>query len=111
LIYDRPVAPSFLELAEPDDRVIAINSFSKTWAMTGWRLGWVAAPARLMGTLEKCIEYHYSCPAHFSQIGGLAAVEQGEAFVGDMVERYRAARDLCIDRLQAMRRVRVHRPP
>ncbi len=110
LIYDRPVAPSFIEIAEPDDRVIAINSFSKTWAMTGWRLGWLAAPPSLMGTLEKCIEYHYSCPAHFSQVAAVVAIEQGEESVKEMVARYKAARDLCIDRLQAMRRVRVHRP-
>jgi aspartate/methionine/tyrosine aminotransferase len=120
LIYDgaahssatrsRLVAPSFVELAEPEDRVIVINSFSKTWAMTGWRLGWLTAPASLMPTLEKCIEYHYSCPAHFSQMAAIAAVEQGEDWVRDMVERYRVARDLTVDRLQAMRRVRVHRP-
>ncbi|MEQ9639519.1 MAG: pyridoxal phosphate-dependent aminotransferase [Alphaproteobacteria bacterium] len=110
LIYDRPVAPSFIEIAEPEDRVIAINSFSKTWAMTGWRLGWLAAPTSLMGTLEKCIEYHYSCPAHFSQTAGIVAIEQGEPSVREMVARYHAARDLAVDRLQAMRGVRLHRP-
>jgi aspartate/methionine/tyrosine aminotransferase len=110
IIYDRPVAPSFVELADPDERVIVINSFSKTWAMTGWRLGWLTAPPALLPTLEKCIEYHYSCPAHFSQMAGIVAVREGEPAVAEMVGRYRAARDLAIDRLQAMRRVRVHRP-
>ena len=110
LVYDRPVAPSFIDIAEPEDRVIVVNSFSKTWCMTGWRLGWIAAPASLGPTLEKMIEFHYSCPAHFSQMAGIVAVRDGEAFVKDMIDRYRAARDLAIDRLQAMRRVRVHRP-
>ncbi|MEL0144822.1 MAG: aminotransferase class I/II-fold pyridoxal phosphate-dependent enzyme, partial [Alphaproteobacteria bacterium] len=41
LIYDRPRAPSFLDIAGPDDRVLVINSFSKSWSMTGWRLGWL----------------------------------------------------------------------
>ncbi len=110
LVYDRPVAPSFIDIAEPDDKVIVVNSFSKTWCMTGWRLGWIAAPASLGPTLEKMIEFHYSCPAHFSQMAGIVAVRDGEPFVKDMIDRYRAARDLAIDRLQAMRRVRVHRP-
>jgi aspartate/methionine/tyrosine aminotransferase len=110
LVYHRPVSPSFLDLAEPEDKVIVVNSFSKTWAMSGWRLGWLTAPARLGPTLEKMIEFHYSCPAHFSQIAGITAVTDGESFIRSSVERYRHARDLCIDRLRTMRRVRVHRP-
>lgn len=110
LVYDRPVAPSFLDLAEPEDRVIAVNSFSKTWCMTGWRLGWLTMPPSLAPVLEKMIEFHYSCPAHFSQIAAVAAVTEGEDFVRETVARYKAARDLVIDRLQALPRVRVHRP-
>lgn len=110
LVYDRPVAPSFLDLAEPEDRVIAVNSFSKTWCMTGWRLGWITMPASLAPVLEKMIEFHYSCPAHFSQVAAVTAVTEGEDFVRNTVARYRAARDLVIDRLQALPRVRVHRP-
>lgn len=110
LVYDRPVAPSFLDLAEPEDRVISVNSFSKTWCMTGWRLGWVVIPPSLAPVLEKMIEFHYSCPAHFSQVAAVTAVREGEDFVRETVARYHAARDLVIDRLQALPRVRVHRP-
>jgi aspartate/methionine/tyrosine aminotransferase len=78
--------------------------------MTGWRLGWLTAPPALMPTLEKMIEYHYSCPAHFSQVAGVTAVREGEAFVAATVAQYKMARDLVIDRLQAMPKVRVHRP-
>src|SRR5262249_34633421 len=46
-VYDRPVAPSVLSVSEPDDPIFVINSFSKTWAMTGWRQGWLTAPAAL----------------------------------------------------------------
>ena len=52
IVYDRPHAPSFLEQAEPEDRVIVVNSFSKTWSMTGWRLGWITAPAALGAVLR-----------------------------------------------------------
>lgn len=110
MVFDRPVAPSFLEIAEPDDRLVVVNSFSKSWCMTGWRLGWLTAPPALMPTLEKMIEFHYSCPAHFSQVAGITAVREGEDFVIETVARYKQARDLVIDRLQAMPKVRVHRP-
>lgn len=110
VVYDRPAAPSFLDIAAPDDRLVVVNSFSKSWCMTGWRLGWLTAPPALMPTLEKMIEFHYSCPAHFSQVAGVTAVREGEAFVRDTVAQYKLARDLVIDRLQAMPKVRVHRP-
>ncbi len=110
LVYDQPVAPSVLDIADPDDKLIVVNSFSKTWAMSGWRLGWLTTPAALGPVLEKVIEFHYSCPAHFSQVAGVTAVTEGEDFVRNAVERYRQARDLCIERLQAMPRVRVRRP-
>ncbi len=110
MYFDGPAAPSFLELAEPDDRLVVVNSFSKSWCMTGWRLGWLTAPPALMPTLEKMIEFHYSCPAHFSQVAGITAVREGEDFVTETVARYKQARDLVIDRLQGMPKVRVHRP-
>lgn len=110
MYFNGPAAPSFLELAEPDDRLVVVNSFSKSWCMTGWRLGWLTAPPALMPTLEKMIEFHYSCPAHFSQVAGITAVREGEDFVTETVARYKQARDLVIDRLQGMPKVRVHRP-
>ena len=110
LVYDQPVAPSLLDIADPDDKLIVVNSFSKTWAMSGWRLGWLTTPAALGPVLEKVIEFHYSCPAHFSQVAGVTAVTEGEDFIQHAVERYRQARDLCVERLQAIPRVRVHRP-
>ena len=110
VVYDGTAAPSFLELAEPEDRLVVVNSFSKSWCMTGWRLGWLTAPPALMPTLEKMIEFHYSCPAHFSQVAGITAVREGEDFVTATVAQYKRARDLVIDRLLEMPRVRVHRP-
>ena len=110
LVYDQPVAPSLLDIADPEDKLIVVNSFSKTWAMSGWRLGWLTTPPALGPVLEKVIEFHYSCPAHFSQVAGVTAVTEGEDFIQNAVERYRQARDLCIERLQAMPRVRVHPP-
>ena len=76
IVYDRPVAPSFLEQALPDDRVIVINSFSKTWSMTGWRLGWITVPAELGPTFEMLTEYTVAGPAGFIERAGVVAVRR-----------------------------------
>jgi aspartate/methionine/tyrosine aminotransferase len=110
LIYDRPVAPSFLEHAAPDDPLFVVNSFSKTWAMTGWRVGWLILPQGLAPVFERLLEYNTSGGQAFLQRGCVAAIEQGEAYVAETVARYRAARDLVVQRLAAMRRVSITRP-
>jgi len=71
------VAPSFLNLMEDEDRVISANTFSKSWRMTGWRLGWLAVPAGLVSDLGKLIEYNTSCAPVFVQRAGVAALKQG----------------------------------
>ena len=110
LAYDRARAPSFLDLAEPDDRLIVINSFSKSWSMTGWRLGWLTHPAALGEPFAKLNEYNIAAPTTFVQHAGVAAVRDGEEFVDATVNRYRQNRDLVFQRLAAMRRVRLARP-
>ncbi|WGS51371.1 pyridoxal phosphate-dependent aminotransferase [Paraburkholderia sp. D15] len=87
------VAPSFLDLATRDERVICVNSFSKAWLMTGWRLGWIVAPAALMDDLGKLVEYNTSCAPAFVQQAGIVAVRQGEAFTRELVRDLRVSRD------------------
>jgi aspartate/methionine/tyrosine aminotransferase len=110
IVYDRSVAPSFLEIAEDDDAVIAVNSFSKAWTMTGWRLGWLTAPPALSETFEKLNEFNISGPTSFVQRAGIVAVRDGEPFIASLTERYARARDLVTQRLGGMRRVRLLRP-
>jgi aspartate aminotransferase len=110
LVYDRAVAPSLLDIAGPDDPVISINSFSKAWCMTGWRLGWIVAPPAYGETLGKVMEFNMSAATSFVQHGGLAAIREGEGFVAEIVEQYRKARDLVTQRLGGMRHVRMARP-
>ncbi|MBX6320524.1 MAG: pyridoxal phosphate-dependent aminotransferase [Rhodospirillaceae bacterium] len=110
-VYDgRRAAPSFLAIAEPEDPLIVVNSFSKAWAMTGWRIGWMVLPAALEPVISKLIEYNTSGGQAFLQRGALAAVRDGEPFVAEMVERCRIGRDLVLQRLGGMGRVRVVRP-
>lgn len=110
IVYGNRAAPSFLAQAEPEDRVIAVNSFSKNWAMTGWRLGWMAMPADLLPTIEKLIEFNTSGSPTFLQHAGIVAVREGEAFIQSFVARCRAARDVAIDTLRSYRRVEIVRP-
>lgn len=86
-------SPSFMDVCEPDEQVIYINTFSKNWAMTGWRIGWIQAPVALGQALERIIQYNSSGTAAFMQKGALAALEHGEEFMQmqlDMASRCRA---------------------
>jgi len=104
------VAPSFLDLAARDERVIAVNSFSKAWLMTGWRLGWIVAPTALMDDLGKLVEYNTSCAPSFVQQAGIVAVEEGEAFTQSLVADLRASRDHLVKALQSIDGVDVRAP-
>lgn len=105
-----PCAPSFLDLAEPDDLVVSANSFSKSWLMTGWRLGWVVAPPSMLADLGKLIEYNTSCAPGFVQHAGITAIEHGEAVMAAAVARYREARDLLHARLSRLQGIVVPKP-
>ncbi|HZI82650.1 MAG TPA: pyridoxal phosphate-dependent aminotransferase [Casimicrobiaceae bacterium] len=103
-------APSFLDRADPSDRVVSINSFSKAWLMTGWRLGWIVAPPQLMPDLGKLIEYNTSCSPVFVQRAGVVAIREGEPTVIHTLGRFRAARDFLVARLSAIRGVQAALP-
>ncbi len=104
------VAPSFLDIAEPGERVISTNTFSKSWLMTGWRLGWAVVPAALEADLAKLVEYNTSCAPVFVQRAGLAAVTQGEPVIAHTLERFRKARDFLVKELRATPGVEVALP-
>jgi len=104
-------APSLLDLADPGDRVISTNTFSKSWLMTGWRLGWLVAPAALVPGLGKLIEYNTCCAQGFVQRAGIAAVTEGEPVVARFAARLRSARDFLIGRLRELPGIQAHSPP
>ncbi|WP_349359855.1 pyridoxal phosphate-dependent aminotransferase [Stappia sp.] len=96
-VYDGTArAPSFVDVAEPDDRVLYVNTFSKNWAMTGWRVGWLSAPPELAQAVENLIQYSTSGVAEFLQHAALAALRDGEPFLAE--QQARAARGLAIVR-------------
>ncbi len=105
IVHDRPVAFSFLEIARPTDPLFVVNSFSKSWAMTGWRMGWLIYPEGCTGAFEKLIQFNTSGGLEFMQEAGIAAIEQGEEFVTGFVARCRIGHTLVYERLAAMPRV------
>ena len=104
------VAPSFLDIAGAGDRVISANTFSKSWLMTGWRLGWLVVPSGLTADLGKLIEYNTSCAPVFVQRAGIAAVKEGEPVIARTRYRFRKARDFLVENLRQIPRVRVAVP-
>jgi aspartate/methionine/tyrosine aminotransferase len=112
-IYFKPgaaAAPSFLDLAEPDDRLVVAQSFSKSFLMTGWRLGWLVVPEGLADAIGKLIEFNTSCAPVFVQRAGLAALAGATDFVPGLVERLKACRDTLLPQLAALPRVSVASP-
>ncbi|MGD1878127.1 MAG: pyridoxal phosphate-dependent aminotransferase [Kiloniellaceae bacterium] len=108
--FPEGVAPSFLQIAAPDDPLIVVNSFSKAWCMTGWRQGWLVHPARLGPVLDNLIEYNTSGGQSFLQYGCLAALTQGEPFVEALVARCGQAAETVFQQLAALPRVSLARP-
>lgn len=106
-----PCAPSFLDLAERDERVVGANTFSKSWLMTGWRLGWLVAPQALVPEIAKLIEFNTSCAPGFVQRAGLAAVTQGEPIIKRTVERFQRARDYLVQELRSIEGIEAALPP
>ena len=103
-------APSFLDIAEPDDRLVVAHSFSKSFLMTGWRLGWLVAPPVLMPALGKLIEFNTSCAPVFIQRAGLAALVGAADFVPSLVSRLKNCRDTLLPALAAVPGVTVAVP-
>lgn len=108
--YGAERAPSFLDVAEPEDRILYVNSFSKNWAMTGWRVGWIMAPPAIGQVLENLVQYSTSGVAQFMQKGAVAAINDGDDFVAEQVAQAEKARNLFCDVLAATNRVEIARP-
>lgn len=103
-------APSFMDIMDAEDRIIFANSFSKNWCMTGWRVGWMVAPAEIGQTLTNLIQYSTSGVAQFMQKGAIAALDHGDDFVRANIERALTSRDILCDALIATNRVETRKP-
>ncbi len=86
-------APSFLDIAAPQDRLVVAHSFSKSFLMTGWRLGWLVMPADMTEHMGKLIEFNTSCASVFVQRAGVAAMHGAAGVVPGVVAQMQACRD------------------
>jgi aspartate/methionine/tyrosine aminotransferase len=107
----RGAAPSFLAISNPQDRLISVNTFSKAWLMTGWRLGWIAMPEALTANMATLIEYNTSCTPGFVQRAGVVAIESGDTVTQQFTDRLKHARDLLLGRLRELPGVQAAVPP
>jgi aspartate/methionine/tyrosine aminotransferase len=103
-------APSFIDVMEADDRVLFVNTFSKNWAMTGWRIGWIMTNPALGQVVENMIQYATSGVAQFMQRAAVAALDRGESFVAHQVARARRGRDVVCAALATVGRCRFALP-
>lgn len=101
---------SFLDVAEPDDLLLVVNSFSKSWAMTGWRLGWIVGPEAAEDKIRDVALYNNLCPPTFTQYGAIAALEQGEPFLKEQIDLWRSNRDILVDHFKGLGNVHMAYP-
>lgn len=100
-------APSFLDIARPDDRLVVTHSFSKSFLMTGWRLGWLVLPPELVEGIGKLIEFNTSCASVFTQRAGVVAIEHTAEITPRVVAHLKHCRDTLVPLLAAVPGVQV----
>ena len=103
-------AASFLDIMEDDDRILFVNSFSKNWSMTGWRIGWIVAPPAMGQVLENLVQYSTSGVPEFIQRGAVSALDDGDVVISDNYEKALKSRDILCDALLATNRVITLKP-
>ena len=100
-------APSFLDVAQPHDRLVVVHSFSKSFLMTGWRLGWLVMPPGMTHHVGKLIEFNTSCAPVFVQRAGLVALQRTADVTPRVVAHLKLCRDTLVPLLQALPGVQV----
>lgn len=89
---------------------ITVNGFSKAYAMTGWRMGYLSAPTSLVGAISTIQSHTTSNPTSFAQYGALAALQADQAFITDMKEEFNMRREYMLDRLSKLNNIKVVEP-
>lgn len=110
IVFDRPCAPSFANVATDHDHLIVINSFSKTYNMTGWRLGYALASEKIVTLMTKLQEFVMSNASSMVQRAGIVALRDGEPYVREIRERYSRQRQTTVEKLRSIPNVSLPAP-
>jgi aspartate/methionine/tyrosine aminotransferase len=100
-------APSFLDIITPEDRVITVGSMSKSFLMTGWRVGWMVLPRGMSAQVGKLLEFNTSCSPVFIQQAAAVALQRTQEVTPRIAAHLHACRDALVSTLQGMPQVRV----
>jgi len=109
-VYDGMRHQSFAALSGMKDRTITINSFSKTYAMTGWRLGYAAAPANIVTEMAKLNLYANTCANSIAQVAGIEAIRGSQECVREMADEYDRRRRFVLERLNKISKITCTKP-
>jgi aspartate/methionine/tyrosine aminotransferase len=109
-VYEGKRAPSFHDVMEKEDKIIFVQTMSKNWAMTGWRIGWLEVPVELAQIAENLIQYSTSGSPVFVQRAAISALDNGDEFISHQIERARKSRDIFCKALQETGRARFLKP-
>jgi aspartate aminotransferase len=109
IVYDVE-APSFAAIADDEDDIFIVNSFSKAWAMTGWRVGWLLHPLKLRVQMAELSGFNNTGATTFAQYGALAAIRDGDEFIAFMREMSRKGRDIVEAFLKSQNRMSWSKP-
>ena len=110
LVFDKPIAPSFATVATDREHLLVVNSFSKSYNMTGWRLGYGLGSERMIGLMTRAAEFMTSSPPAMVQEAGVVALEQGDSYVAELRELYLKRRKLVMERIAELPRVSLPPP-
>lgn len=99
---EKGCAPSFLDVAQPDDRLVVAHSFSKSFLMTGWRMGWLVMPPAMTHHMGKLIEFNTSCASVFTQRAAIEAMRRTDEVTPRIVAHLKDCRDTLVPLLQAL---------
>ncbi len=108
--YEGQRAPSFLDVCDTEEQLLLCNTFSKNWAMTGWRVGWLQAPKAMANTIERVIQYNTSGTAVFLQRGCTVALDEGDAFIKLQVTKAKRNRDMVVQALKDFSQLKLSVP-
>ena len=109
-IYDNKKMPSFFYYPELYDRLIVLDGWSKTYAMTGWRLGWSVWPEQFIEPVTRMAINSYSCVSAANQVAAMAALDGPHDFLDDMMEKFDKRRKLIVDGLNSIDGITCNNP-